>query len=308
MIVWGGGDSLGVKNTGAAYDPVTDTWRTLSTAGAPAARFGHTAVWTGTEMIVWGGSSSQSGLSTGGAYDPLTDTCRAISNAGAPAARGLHTAVWTGTVMIVWGGQGAFTPPAPNSVDKVFGDGFAYDPVADTWSQISAAGPPGSRGHTAVWTGSRMIVWGGRDAFALTIATQNTGGAYDPATDSWTMTNTGTAPAARVWHTVVWTGTEMIVWGGNTSTAPPVQSGGRYAPTGDSWRATSTAGAPSGRRDHTAVWTGREMIVWGGGGAAAATSATAQPTTPPRIRGGPCPRASRPPAAPDTLRSGPGPA
>ena len=32
--------------------------------------------------------------------------------------------------------------------------------------------------------------------------------------DTWTPTNTSDAPSGRNGHTVVWTGTEMIVWGG----------------------------------------------------------------------------------------------
>jgi N-acetylneuraminic acid mutarotase len=269
MIVWGGLDFSGPKSSGGAYDPATDTWRTLSSTGVPAARFGHTAVWTGTEMIVWGGSDSQGALGTGGAYDPTTDRWRALSTSGAPERRTSHSATWTGVEMIVWGGQGVFTPPAPNSVDKVLSDGFAYDPFADSWTPISATGtPPAARGHTVVWTGNRMIVWGGRDGFALALSTVNTGGVYGPVADVWSATSTASAPAARVWHTAVWTGSRMIVWGGRTSAAPPVQSGARYAPSGDSWTATATLGAPSGRFDHTAVWTGSEMIVWGGSGAA----------------------------------------
>ena len=64
--------------------------------------------------------------------------------------------------------------------------------------------------HTAVWTGSEMIVWGGYDGISLL----NTGGRYNPSTDSWTATSTTNAPAARADHTAVWTGSEMIVWGG----------------------------------------------------------------------------------------------
>ena len=32
--------------------------------------------------------------------------------------------------------------------------------------------------------------------------------------DTWTSTNTTNAPSARTGHTAVWTGSEMIVWGG----------------------------------------------------------------------------------------------
>ena len=55
-----------------------------------------------------------------------------------------------------------------------------------------------------------MIVWGGNDG----IGGENTGGRYNPNTDSWTATSTTNAPSSRVPHTAVWTGSEMIVWGG----------------------------------------------------------------------------------------------
>ena len=32
--------------------------------------------------------------------------------------------------------------------------------------------------------------------------------------DSWTATSTTNSPSARAGHSTVWTGTEMIVWGG----------------------------------------------------------------------------------------------
>ena len=46
-------------------------------------------------------------------------------------------------------------------------------------------------------------------------ALSNTGGRYNPSTDSWTATSTTNAPDARCLHTAVWTGSEMIVWGGS---------------------------------------------------------------------------------------------
>src|SRR5437870_5641147 len=64
----------------------------------------------------------------------------------------------------------------------------------------------------------------------------------------------------------VWTGTEMIVWGGSDD-ANHLNTGGRYNPANDSWMATSTTNAPDARGFHTAVWTGSEMVIWGGIGA-----------------------------------------
>jgi N-acetylneuraminic acid mutarotase len=102
-----------------------------------------------------------------------------------------------------------------------------------------------------------MIVWGGWNGSS----DFNTGGRYNPATDSWVSTSITNVPVARHGHAAVWTGNEMIVWGGY----PAVNTGGRYNPTTDSWTATSTTNAPTGRLVHaSAVWTGTEMIVWGG--------------------------------------------
>src|SRR5439155_608096 len=92
----------------------------------------------------------------------------------------------------------------------------------------------------------------------------NTGGRYNPGTNSWTATSTINAPIGRSLHTAVWTGSEMIVWGGEDEHIVLLNIGGRYNPGTNSWTATSTANAPSGRTAHTGVWTGSEMIVWGG--------------------------------------------
>ena len=67
---------------------------------------------------------------------------------------------------------------------------------------------------------------------------------------------------ARSGHQAVWTGTEMIVWGGVNGIGS-LSTGGRYNPSTDSWAATSTANAPTA--GGTAVWTGSEMIIWGAG-------------------------------------------
>ena len=134
----------------------------------------------------------------------------------------------------------------------------------DTWTRTSTADAPTRRvSHTAVWTGSEMIVWGGCDNFFFCNNVSNTGGKYNPSTDSWAATSTTDAPDARYEHTAVWTGSEMIVWGGWNG-GSFFNTGGRYNPSTDSWTATSTTNAPSARSSHTAVWTGSEMIVWGG--------------------------------------------
>jgi N-acetylneuraminic acid mutarotase len=64
-------------------------------------------------------------------------------------------------------------------------------------------------------------------------------------------------------HAGVWTGAELLVWGGRGG-AETYGDGARYEPDSDSWTPLSAVAAPAARRHHTAVWSGSEMVVWGG--------------------------------------------
>ena len=257
MIIWGGYEfgSQVLFNTGARYNPSTDTWITITTNNAPEPRTNHTAVWTGTEMIVWGGNVEDHSLNTGGRYNPATNSWIRTSLINAPYYRSHHTAAWTGTEMIIWGGTDSYL---------TFNTGGKYNPSANTWVSTSTVNAPQARyHHTAVWTGRRMIVWGGNggDNYYNNL---NTGGRYDPNTNTWTAISGANAPEGRWFHTAVWTGNSMIVWGGNTGFSIFFNTGGRYNPNTNSWSPTSTVNAPFRRDSHSAIWTGSEMIVWGG--------------------------------------------
>jgi N-acetylneuraminic acid mutarotase len=259
MIIWGGSDAGTADDTGARYNPSTDTWAATSTTNAPAGRDFHTAVWTGKEMIVWGGRDTltSTNLNTGGKYNSSTDSWTATSTDNAPQARHSQAAVWTGSEMIIWGGcfGNECTP---------LNTGGRYNPSTNTWTATTTINAPSARaGHTAVWTGAEMIIWGGCGG-GNPCSSFNTGGRYNPSTDSWTATSLVDAPTARDSHSAVWTGAEMVVWGGWESNGPYYNTGGRYNPNTDSWTSTSLTNAPSARNQHTAVWTGNEMIVWGG--------------------------------------------
>ena len=65
---------------------------------------------------------------------------------------------------------------------------------------------------------------------------------------------------SSIGYSAVWTGSEMIVFGGiGTDTVAK-----RYRPATDSWTDASIVDAPGARDHHAAVWTGTEMIIWGG--------------------------------------------
>jgi hypothetical protein len=256
MVVWGSASS--VVNAGGRYDPALDAWRPMQETGAPTSRYGQDTVWTGDVMVVWGGSDPHTGalLNTGGRYSPMTNSWSPTTTAGAPSARYYPTTVWTGSRMLVWGG-------ADFTTGTYFADGGQYDPVADAWSPITTANAPSARYlASAVWTGTRMIVWSGSDAAGTLV----TGARYDPAADHWDPISVVNAPTPRKLGVSVWTGTRMIVWGGESVNGPLLATGGLYDPAQDQWSATSTTGAPAGRYWASAVWTGSRMIVWGGQG------------------------------------------
>ena len=136
--------------------------------------------------------------------------------------------------------------------------GGVYDPATDTWIRAtSTVNGPSARGYqSAVWTGSRMLIWGGKHPGNF-----GDGYFYDPSADAWAgTTSTVGAPTAAA----VWTGREMIVWGGG-SEGPHLDTGGRYNPATDTWTgATTLVNVSEPKASFVGVWTGWRMIVWGG--------------------------------------------
>ena len=85
----------------------------------------------------------------------------------------------------------------------------------------------------------------------------------------WQVISTIGAPSRRRGYGAVWSGQELLVWGGNLVGVGPQQDqllgdGARYDPATDQWRALPIAGAPSPRQNPEVAWTGQELLVWGG--------------------------------------------
>ncbi len=269
LIIWGGWGPHKPVATGARYDPATDTWTPMSTVGAPAPRIHPAAVWTGTELVVWGGRTYEGALLADGArYDPATDTWTAIATntANATSAYEVENTVWTGSDMIVlpyntfarvgaryhfatdtWSPLGLDGSPGFSPLDAasdawtgsdylVVGVnqtenaevGGRYEPMLDAWLPISMSGAPSVRvTRCSSWMDHAFFVWGGNDltgGFA-----RGDGAIYDPALDQWTAIAGAGAPSARVDASAVWTGREVVVWGG-FGDAGELDSGARFRP------------------------------------------------------------------------------
>jgi len=202
-------------------------------APAPIVRARHTAVAIGNGMFVYGGAvSNVAQYAEGGhKYDVVKDTWTLIASEMPPLYpwRADHVAVFTGARMLVWGGVTSTTTAFGN--ETLTNTGSIYDPTLDSWSRMTMTNAPEAR-HlaTAVWTGTRWIVWGGVVVSPNSNNQTRTGGVYDPASDEWTPTTSVNAPSARQFHTAVWSGEAMLVWGGTGGNTGWMRDGALYYP------------------------------------------------------------------------------
>lgn len=323
MIVWGGNSGRSYYNDGAIYDPATDRWRPMSATGAPSARaFSNNAntmvggspmaVWTGTQMIIWGGvtydSASQENipLNTGAIYTLATDSWSTMTLTNAPVARTGPALIWTGNTtkpattnrLVVWGGT--------DNDNFFFNDGYYYNPANDRWTAMppvvaaTRAGgteapeenpfrPLPRRNPSVVYTGStgdtrtayRLIIWSGNYGDPTR---SNDGAIFDFLTQTWREMAVANAPALNQNSATVWTGSRMMVWGGNRVGADTHYNSGAiydlaldtWTPMGETVVGNERLLAP--RQDCAAVWTGAtgdsatsNRLIISGGSAAAST-------------------------------------
>lgn len=187
---------------------------------------------------------------------------------GSPPARADAEAVWTGTHLLVWGGREHTTAGLTT--------GGLYDLTTNRWQPMRLAGAPSLYNPGVVWAGDRLLVRGGRELpdFAPSTALHE----YVPATDTWRRRDdAATAPPHRYKESITWTGHELIVWGGMEPEGKTATAGGwRFDPASDTWTPISPLGQPSARWGHAGLWTGREVLVFGGAGSSGGGDAAMQ--------------------------------
>ena len=217
MIVWGslGLDDTGLRDaTGAAYDPTTDTWRTIADAPYPI-NWGS-VVWTGEEMIVlgasvYGGNHSDTPDSVGMAYNPIADSWRKLP----------PTDLDPNGTFAVWANDELFAFDYTNQVR-------AYDPVTDSWRELPA--PPTDPGEA--WP---QFAAAGNEVFASTF-----GGpaVFDLTQEAWEKPDlpsalagnpylpTGAGDAVILWQSSASPPSDLLVWvPGSAAPRSPLSQG-----------------------------------------------------------------------------------
>jgi hypothetical protein len=131
------------------------------------------------------------------------------------------------------------------------------DPVLDRVATAATA-----------WTGRELLVWGGMDTDRRVHAD---GAAFDPAAGRWRPLPP--APQAqqlgRLGGEAVWTGRELLVWGGAAPADEEARAGGpmrpgdglAYDPAGRAWRRLPAPPRTLPASAGPALWTGKQLLV-----------------------------------------------
>jgi hypothetical protein len=215
-IGWGGGCCGDAQSNGSAYNPATGIYRNLPRSPLVASQE-PLGVWTGRELIILvsgfgpDGKPSPARLARAAAYNPATNTWRRIAPLPVSGMRFNGTAVWDGRELLVVG------------AGKTAQSAYAYNPVTNRWRRLAPL-PSGRFGASVVWTGRRLLLWGGQIGRYSKLVDSRDGLAYDPKADRWSTIPRWPLPA-RGGSSFAWTGRALIVWGGGRGVCKP---GGIY--------------------------------------------------------------------------------
>ncbi len=259
ILYWGGrgldSRALGAEH-GRRYHPHTDTWRLMSTVGAPTARReGGIYQWTGAELFVWGGrGESDSLLEDGGLYDPATDSWRPIPRetdpSRAPRSRVEAVADWTGTEVVIFGGLGG-----PGNVLR---EGAFYNPTTGQWRLFLEPGPEMYDAYGG-WARNRLFVWGSP---SLTGNAVNLAYVYDDSSGWIPLPEAPLSPRSRARVVVHEAG--MLVYGGSGGVGSSNLNNGAFFDF-DTWTWWPILDGPSdlegGSGGYFMFWTGCDYVL-----------------------------------------------
>jgi hypothetical protein len=233
--------------------PHAEGWRRIPD---PPTSLGLINVWTGREVLasLEGCCQSMDGPLIY-AYGPAKRAWRTLPRY--PLGERVGSAfVWTGTELIQVGGRREIPNPGGPWTTREVRNGMALNPETRTWRRIAGA-PQAVPTQVVVWTGKEAIF---ADAESLL--------RYNPSTDTWSR-GRPIPGVDRGLPTVVWTGRELVVWGGSmivrhgrSDYDMSLRDGYAYRPATDHWR--SLPAAPIGAWGAVGAWDGHRVLVWGG--------------------------------------------
>ncbi|KAI9843168.1 MAG: Negative regulator of mitotic exit [Thelocarpon superellum] len=213
-------DTLYLLNTSTRH------WSRAIPAGPrPSGRYGHTLNIIGSKIYIFGGQVEGYFFNDLVAFD-LNALQKASnkwemlvlnSNDGGPPpgqippARTNHTIVTWEDQLYLFGGTNGL---------QWFNDVWTYDPATNAWTQLDCIGyiPAPREGHAATLVGDVMYIFGGRTEEANDLGDL---AAFRISSRRWyTFQNMGPSPSPRSGHSMTSYGKQIVVLGGEPSSAP----------------------------------------------------------------------------------------
>ena len=249
----------------------TAVWQAVTPTGElPGGRLGASLVYLPAGRLLlfggWaGGTDYRNDLWT---YDPSANAWAESTPEGlSPAPRAAHAAALdpvSGRLIVFGGFDG----------EKYYGDLWAYDPSATTWTELKPAGlsPTARHGHSLAYDpmSKTMILFGGFDGRLQ----YNDTWAYDPAANTWKdLKPKGDLPPARDSQALAYdSDAKRLVLFGGWSTTRQFDDTWAYDPAENSWAVVQTdSGAPVARALAQLVYdpADKTLVLFAGGDSSA---------------------------------------
>lgn len=166
LVIFGGGNYAGGRyNTGAAYDPVADTWSPIPES--PQAGYANmlsfplgpngklAAFWSGERF---GGSNYNYPANDGAIWDAAAAKWTLLP--GVPGG-GAYNGHIHGMAFAATSAFGLYGGTHYDNGFSLDGTGAVLDVATSTFTALPPGGPSPRKNGVAVWTGNEAIVWGG---------------------------------------------------------------------------------------------------------------------------------------------------